>query len=484
MFLSFSNCLKYKIFKIMEITSLEKEKSPSNTDFLSLNPSTLEVIGKVENTSREEIDAIIEKAKKAQKRWAAKPDAERKEILLKVAEALQNNSKHLAEWITKEQGKPLNGPGANFEIQGCVGWTQVPASLDLHEEIVFEDETRKDILYRNPIGIVAAIAPWNWPLMIAIWQIIPSLRMGNAVVIKPSEYTTYCSLEMIKVINSVLPEGILQVVTGKGDVGGYLTGHPEIGKVMFTGSTATGKKIIEASANNMARLTLECGGNDAGIIVPGLDVAKHIENIFWGAFLNMGQTCACLKRLYVHEDDYEKVVEALADYSSHIPMGNGADENVVLGPVQNKMQYDKIQDLIHDAENTGADFLFKGQKPDLEGYFIPVTLIGNVDNGDRIVDEEQFGPVLPVIKYKTLEEAISKANDSENGLGASVWSDDIEQAQKVAAQLDAGTVWINQHGTIHPFVPFGGAKQSGYGVEFGIEGLKAVTTPKVISIKK
>ncbi|MDQ1858447.1 aldehyde dehydrogenase family protein [Chryseobacterium sp. WLY505] len=468
----------------MENTSAVKETHTPDTRFLSLNPSTLEVIGEVTNTSREEIDTKIEKAKKAQKLWAARPDAERKDILLKVAEALQQNSQHLAEWITREQGKPLNGPGANFEMQACVGWTQVPASLDLPEEIVFEDETRKDVLYRNPIGVVAAIAPWNWPLMIAIWQIIPSLRMGNAVIIKPSEYTTFCSLEMIKVINSVLPEDILQVVTGRGEVGGYLTSHSEIGKIMFTGSIATGKKVIEASAKNMARLTLECGGNDAGIILPGLDVSKYIDGIFWGAFLNMGQTCACLKRLYVHENDYEKVVKALADYSSNIPMGNGADESSVLGPIQNKIQYDKIQDLILDAENMGADFIFKGQKPDLEGYFIPVTLVGNVDNGDRIVDEEQFGPVLPIIKYKTLEEAISKANDSENGLGASVWSDDPDEAQKVAAQLEAGTVWINQHGAIHPFVPFGGAKQSGYGVEFGIEGLKAVTVPKVISIKK
>ncbi|QBA20886.1 aldehyde dehydrogenase family protein [Chryseobacterium indologenes] len=468
----------------MENTSAAKQTHIPDTQFLSVNPSTLEVIGEVTNTSREEIDAKIEKAKKARKLWAARPDAERKEILLKVAEALQQNSKHLAEWITREQGKPLNGPGANFEMQACVGWTQVPASLDLPEEIVFEDDTRKDVVYRNPIGVVAAIAPWNWPLMIAIWQIIPSLRMGNAVIIKPSEYTTFCSLEMIKVINSVLPEDILQVVTGRGEVGSYLTSHPEIGKIMFTGSIATGKKVIEASAKNMARLTLECGGNDAGIILPGLDVSKYIDGIFWGAFLNMGQTCACLKRLYVHENDYEKVVKALADYSSNIPMGNGADEASVLGPIQNKMQYDKIQDLILDAENIGADFIFTGQKPDLEGYFIPVTLVGNVDNGDRIVDEEQFGPVLPIIKYKTLEEAISKANDSENGLGASVWSDDLDEAQKVAAQLEAGTVWINQHGAIHPFVPFGGAKQSGYGVEFGIEGLKAVTVPKVISIKK
>ncbi|MEN4762276.1 aldehyde dehydrogenase family protein [Chryseobacterium sp. C39-AII1] len=468
----------------MENTSFAKETTTVNTEFLSLNPSTLEVIGKVENTSADEIDRKIKNAKIAQKQWSARPDSERKEILLKVAEALQQNSKHLAEWITREQGKPLSGPGSNFEMQACVGWTQVPASLDLPEEVVFEDDTRKDILYRKPIGVVAAIAPWNWPLMIAIWQIIPSLRMGNTVILKPSEYTTFSTLEMIKVINRVLPENVLQVVTGRGEVGSYLTAHPEIGKVMFTGSIATGKKVIEASAKNMARLTLECGGNDAGIILPGLDLSKHIENLFWGAFLNMGQTCACLKRLYVHENDYENVVKTLSDYSANIPMGNGADENNVLGPIQNKMQFDKIQDLLNDAENNNADFLFKGQKPDQEGYFISITLIGNVDNGSRVVDEEQFGPVLPIIKYKTLEEAVEKANDSENGLGASVWGDDLEEAQKIAAQLEAGTVWINQHGAINPFVPFGGAKKSGYGVEFGVEGLKAVTIPKVISIKK
>jgi acyl-CoA reductase-like NAD-dependent aldehyde dehydrogenase len=468
----------------MENTSFVKESITEDTGFLSLNPSTLEVIGKVINTSKEEINATINKAKIAQKLWSARPDSERKEILLKVAEALQQNAQQLAEWITREQGKPLSGPGSNFEMQACVGWTQVPASLDVPEEIVFEDETRKDVLYRKPIGVVAAIAPWNWPLMIAIWQIIPSLRMGNTVILKPSEYTTFSTLEMIKVINSVLPEDVLQVVTGRGEVGSYLTAHPEIGKIMFTGSIATGKKVIEASSKNMARLTLECGGNDAGIILPGLDLTKHIENIFWGAFLNMGQTCACLKRLYVHEDDYEKIAKVLADYSSNIPMGDGANEANVLGPIQNKMQFDKIQDLIADSENIGADFLFTGQKPDSEGYFIPVTLIGNVDNGNRIVDEEQFGPVLPIIKYKTIEEAIAKANDSENGLGASVWSDNVTEAEKVAGQLEAGTVWINQHGAINPFVPFGGAKQSGYGVEFGIEGLKAVTVPKVISIKK
>ena len=468
----------------MENTSILKESQSTTSSFLSLNPSTLEVIGKVEDTSKEEIDSIIQKSKIAQKSWSAMPDSERKEILMKVAEALEQNSKHLAEWITREQGKPLSGPGSNFEMQACLGWTQVPASLDLNEEIVFEDETRKDVLYRKPIGVVAAIAPWNWPLMIAIWQIIPSLRMGNTVVLKPSEYTTFCTLEMVKIINSVLPENVLQVVTGRGEVGAYLTQHSEIGKIMFTGSIATGKKVIEASSKNMARLTLECGGNDAGVILPGLDLTKHIENIFWGAFLNMGQTCACLKRLYVHEDDYENVIQALSDYSANIPMGDGANEANVLGPIQNKMQFDKIQDLIKDAENNGADFRFKAQQPDLDGYFIPITLVGNVDNGSRIVDEEQFGPVLPIIKYKTIEEAIEKANDSENGLGASVWSDNLEEAEKVAAQLEAGTVWINQHGAINPFVPFGGAKQSGYGVEFGIEGLKAVTVPKVISIKK
>lgn len=464
------------------INGVDKTSEELNEVF---NPATGELIGKYYVSTMDDVEEAIASAKKQQKSWAKLNQEERDQYILNVATAITENKSYLAEWITKEQGKPLNGPGSNFEMEACIGWTQVPASLNLTDEVVFEDETRKDVLKRLPIGVVAAITPWNWPLMIAIWQIIPSLKMGNTVVIKPSEYTTIASLELFRIINEVLPAGVLNVVTGDGKIGGHLTAHRDISKIMFTGSIATGRRIIEASMNNMARLTLECGGNDAGIVLPKTDFNAIAEGIFWGSFLNMGQTCAALKRLYVHEDDLDQTVEALTNLTQNFKMGNGLMEDVVLGPIQNKMQYDKVLALIETTKaNPKAKVVVPNPTIPESGYFIPITYITGVDNGDPIVDEEQFGTVLPIITYKTMEEAIEKANGLPVGLGASVWGNDEKLVEEVAHQLEAGSVWINQHGAIHPFVPFGGVKQSGYGVEFGIEGLKAVTVPKIISYKK
>jgi acyl-CoA reductase-like NAD-dependent aldehyde dehydrogenase len=448
------------------------------------NPATGDSIGSASMSNKDHVSQAVAAAKAAQPSWAAKSDEERKSTMNKVADILAENTAYLAKWITEEQGKPMAGPGSMFEMQACVGWTQVPASLDLPVEVIFEDDTRKDELHRKPIGVIGAIAPWNWPLMIAIWQIIPAIRTGNTVVLKPSEYTTIGTLEMVRLINTVLPPGVLNTVSGGGDIGASLVEHKDVDKIMFTGSTSTARKIIESSKGNMARLTLECGGNDAAIILPGTDIKSKAEDLFWGAFINMGQTCACAKRLYVHENDYDAVVEVLSDLASKMPMGNGMEDGIVLGPIQNKMQFDKVNDLVEDAKSKGAEVICGGSPLGGSGYFYPITLLGNVDNGHRIVDEEQFGPVLPIIKYKLVEEAIQKANDTKTGLGGSVWGDNLDQAAEVASKIQAGTVWINQHGAIHPMVPFGGIKDSGYGVEFGIEGLKAVTRPQVISIKK
>jgi acyl-CoA reductase-like NAD-dependent aldehyde dehydrogenase len=448
------------------------------------NPATGEIIGLAPIATEADADKAVQAAKTAQPGWAAKSDEERKGIIMKVADVLAEHTEYLATWITKEQGKPMGGPGSMFEMQACVGWTQVPASLDLPVEVVFEDETRRDEMHRKPLGVVGCIAPWNWPLMIAIWQIIPSLRAGNTVVLKPSEYTTIGTLEMVRLINTVLPAGVLNVISGDGKIGAHMITHKDINKIMFTGSTKTGRKIIEASEGNMARLTLECGGNDPAIILPGTDAKKIAGDLFWGAFLNMGQTCACAKRLYVHEADYEQVITELDAVCGQMKMGNGADDGVMVGPVQNQMQFNIVKDLVEDAKTQGARIIRGGEPAGGPGFFYPITLVADIDNGTRLVDEEQFGPVLPIIKYKTVEEAIAKANDSAAGLGASVWGNDAAAAAKVALQIVAGTVWINQHGAIHPMVPFGGAKDSGYGVEFGIDGLKAVTQPQIISIKK
>lgn len=462
----------------------------SDRSFDSINPATGEVIGSAPVCTAQQVAEAIAAARAAQPAWAARPDAERKALLMQVAEAIKANARYLSEWVTREQGKPLGGvgpdqvPGSRFELWGCEVWTQVPASLDLPVEVVFEDDTRRDEVHRKPYGVVAAIAPWNWPLLIAIWQIVPALRAGNTVVIKPSEYTTIGTLELVRLIAEVLPKGVLNTVSGPGEVGASLVNDPGIDKIMFTGSGPTGVKIAAAAARNMVPVTLELGGNDAAILLPDADPKAIAMGLFWGAFLNMGQTCACAKRLYVHESIFDQTVQALKEIAQAIPMGNGMDEGMAMGPIQNKMQFDKVVALVESAKQEGGTIVCGGQAKVGPGYFYPLTLVTGLQDGARLVDEEQFGPVLPIIKYRNLEDAVAGANRLDAGLGASVWSSDIEAAKAVALRLEAGTVWINQHGAIHPMVPFGGIKGSGYGVEFGIEGLKAVTRPQVISLKK
>ncbi len=458
--------------------------------FESKNPATGETIGLVPHSSAEQVAAAVAAAKAAQPGWAAKPDAERKALVMQVAEAIKANAPYLAEWVTREQGKPLGGvgpdqvPGARFELWGCEVWSQVTASLDLPSEVVFEDETRRDEMHRKPLGVIAAIAPWNWPLLIAIWQIIPSIRAGNCVVIKPSEYTSIGTLEMVRIIAELLPPGVLNSVSGPGEVGAWLVENPAIDKVMFTGSGPTGARIAAAAARNLTPTTLELGGNDAAIVLPDADPKAMAMGLFWGAFLNMGQTCACAKRLYVHESLHDAVVAELKGLAEAMPMGNGMDEGVVMGPIQNRMQFDKVVGLVEAAKAGGATIVCGGQAPAGPGNFYPLTLVTDIADGNPLVDEEQFGPVLPIIKYRDVEDAIASANRLDVGLGASVWSTNLDAAKAVATRIQAGTVWINQHGTIHPMVPFGGAKGSGWGLEFGIDGLKAVTQPQVISLKK
>jgi acyl-CoA reductase-like NAD-dependent aldehyde dehydrogenase len=319
-------------------------------------------------------------------------------------------------------------------------------------------------------------------MMITVWQIAPALRMGNTVVVKPSEYTPLSVLALLEVLNSVLPADVLTGVAGEGEVGARLSSHPDVDKVMFTGSTRTGQAIIKSSADTVKRLTLELGGNDAGIVLPDVDPQAIAEGLFWGAFINTGQTCAALKRLYVHTDVYDEVCAALTEVAKSMPMGRGLDEQNVLGPLQNRAQYDIVARLVDAARESGATILVGGDPDhDAPGFFYPTTLVADVDDDNALVAEEQFGPALPIIRYDDVDQAVAMANKLDVGLGASVWSSDREAARAVAARLEAGTVWINAHGGVHPMIPFGGVKKSGYGLEFGVEGLKAVAVPQVIN---
>ncbi len=458
--------------------------------FDSFNPATGEVIGCVAQSTEAQLAQAVAAARAAQPAWEALPDAARQSALADVAKVLRENAEYLANWITREQGKPLGGvgpaeiPGARFEMAGCVAWTQTPAALSLEDEVVFEDDNRRDVMQRKPYGVIAAIAPWNWPLLIAIWQIIPALRAGNTVVLKPSEYTSIATLEMVRLIAAALPPGVINTVAGAGLTGAALIGQPGIDKILFTGSSWTGSHIAGSAAQMLRPTTMELGGNDAAIVLDDADPARIAKGLFWGAFLNMGQTCACIKRLYVPDSLHDAVVAELKQLALALPMGNGLEPGVAIGPIQNRRQYERIVRLVEQARAQGAVVECGGRPAGGAGYFYPVTLVTGMVDGAALVDEEQFGPVLPIIRYSDLNAAIASANRLDLGLGASVWSSDPARAAAVAERLQAGTVWINQHGAVHPMVPFGGIKSSGWGVEFGLEGLKGVTRPKVISMAK
>lgn len=446
------------------------------------DPATGELVGRAPHATVADVDAAVARTKAAQPQWAARSDQERSKALHAAADAVEANAEALAVLLSHEQGKPLNGPNARFEVGACVAWLRATAEFRLEPEVLVDDESGKAVMHWRPLGVVGAIGPWNWPMMISVWQIAPSLRQGNTVVIKPSGYTPLSVLALVEVLNSALPQDVLIAVAGHGDAGDRLSRHPDIAKIMFTGSTDTGKTIIKAAADTVKRMTMELGGNDAGIVLDDADPKAIAEELFWGAFINTGQTCAAMKRVYVPESLYDEVCAALVEVAGNMPMGVGRDEQNVLGPLQNKAQWDIVDRLVTAAKDSGARVLTGGDpNRSAPGYFYPTTLVADIDPQNPLVVEEQFGPALPIIKYTDLDQAIEWANSLNEALGSSVWSSNPDRAEEVASRLVAGTTWINKHGAVDPRLPFGGARESGFGVEFAVEGLKEVSQPHVIS---
>ncbi|WP_431873601.1 aldehyde dehydrogenase family protein [Amycolatopsis sacchari] len=442
------------------------------------DPASGEVLGYAPDRTVEDLRRAVAVAKAAQPGWEALGHEERSRLLHAAADAVEHSAAALAELISREQGKPLNGPGSRFEAGGVAAWLRAAADTPLEPEQVGESA----VLRYRAVGVVGAIGPWNWPALIACWQFAGALRMGNTVVLKPSEYTPLSVLALGEVVGRVLPEGVLTVLSGGRELGAAVVADRGFGKLMFTGSTRTGRAIVAASAGNLPRLTLELGGNDPGIVLPDADPAAIAEDLFWGAFINTGQTCAALKRLYVHESLHDEVVEALRAVVERTPMGPGVEEGSLLGPLTTREQFGIVDGLVEKAKAAGARIVIGGEPDrDAPGNFYPATLVTGVAGDAGLVVEEQFGPALPILPYRDLDDVIGQANALETGLGASVWSADVERAKEVSGRIEAGTVWINKHGTVHPMVPFGGVKGSGYGLEFGQEGLKAVAVPQIIT---
>ncbi len=465
---------------------IDGKKVPTRRCFEVANPANGKVVGLAPLATKSQLEDAVKAAGSAFKAWSQTSEIKRQKSCRHIAEKIGEHAEELALLLTREQGKPLNGLGSRWEIGGAQAWAAYTAELSLPVKVLQDNNEGRVELHRKPLGVVGSITPWNFPVMIAVWHIIPAVLSGNTVVIKPSPYTPLTTLRLVELINEVLPKGVVNCITGEDKLGALLSSHNDIRKIVFTGSTATGQRIMGCAAETLKRITLELGGNDAGIVLPDVDPKQIAESLFWGAFLNGGQTCAALKRLYVHDDVYDEVCDELVNFAKNVPVGNGENEDTAVGPIQNQMQYDKVVDLVNDAKKKGGRVLLGGKFDKLpsglskKGHFFPLTLIADLKNGHRLVDEEQFGPVLPIIRYEEVDEAIEKANDNPNGLGGSIWTSNLDRGRELAKRLECGSVWLNKHGLIQPNAPFGGTKSSGVGVEFAEEGLHEYTDIQVV----
>ncbi|MEQ8262766.1 aldehyde dehydrogenase family protein [Pseudohaliea sp.] len=462
------------------------EAVAGDESFDVLNPSTDKVLATCPSGSQEDLENAVAAAKGALPDWSALPIEERSACLLRMADRLEENLAALAALLSAEQGKPVEGYaglGANFEVGGCLAWIRYTAGLTLPVEVVQDNEQARIEVHRKPVGVVGSITPWNYPLLITCWHIVPALLAGCSVVVKPSEYTPLTVLKAMHLVADLFPPGVLNVIAGPGAVGAAMAAHGGINKIVFTGSTATGKRIMEAAAGNIKRLTLELGGNDAAIVLPDVDVEEVAGKIFATSMINNGQTCAALKRLYVHDDIYDELCEALARLAASVTTGP-ANEAPDFGPLQNRQQFNKVCALADAAAREGAVFLSGGRPLDMPGYFFPVTIVRDIQDSSELVTTEQFGPILPVMRFTDIDDVIRRSNALELGLGGSVWSADTVRATELASRLECGTAWVNDHAAIQPDAPFGGAKESGLGVEFGVHGLLEYTQIQTVQICK
>ncbi len=461
--------------------TIDGKAESAKATFGVINPATEEVFAQPPECTRAQLDQAMDSASNAYRGWR-KDEARRRQALIDCAEAIKARISELAPLLTQEQGKPVDK--AMEEIFGASIWFQYTASLQIPIETIQDNEQGRVEIRRRPLGVVAAITPWNFPLMLGVWKIAPALLAGNTVVIKPSPFTPLTTLKLGEILRSVLPPGVLNVVSGGNDLGGWMTSHPAVRKISFTGSVATGKKVAASAASDLKRVTLELGGNDAAIVLDDVDVKATAQKLFWGAFANSGQICSAIKRVYVPEKLYGALVNELAETARSIKVGNGLEAGTQLGPLNNKPQFERVSELVEDARTHGARIVTGGKRLGVKGYFYEPTIVADIADGTRLVDEEQFGPALPIVSYRKVEDAIERANGTHFGLAGSVWSADPEKAAEVARELDCGTAWVNQHLAIAPHLPFGGAKWSGIGVENGSWGLLGFTEIQVVNVNR
>ncbi|PVH70035.1 aldehyde dehydrogenase [Cadophora sp. DSE1049] len=448
-----------------------------------INPATGEPNPEVPVSTEKHVDDAVIAARQAFKTWAKTPWDVRKQAILAFADGLEAHLEDFAKMLTQEQGKPY--PSALLEISTGVRFIRSLAKLELKQEIVEENDQEKVVVRYTPLGVAVGIVPWNFPVHLACGKIAPALLTGNPIIIKPSPFTPYCGLKLGELGLQFFPPGVFQVLSGDDNLGPWLTAHPGVAKITFTGSTFTGKKIMESASKTLKRITLELGGKDPAIICKNVDIPSTAAKVAMLSFYNSGQTCVAIKRIYVHESIYEEFREALVAHTRTLKVGAGMEEGVLLGPVQNAMQYERVKSFFSDIGKENWSVALGGKiEQDKPGYFITPTIIDKPADDSRIVTEEPFGPILPLLTWSDEDEVIARANDTLMGLGASVWSDDLEEANRIAEQLEAGSVWINSHVKLDPNAPFGGHKESGIGYEWGAGGLRSFCNTQTLYLKK
>jgi acyl-CoA reductase-like NAD-dependent aldehyde dehydrogenase len=458
--------------------SIDGKQQSGTSSFGVINPATEEVFAEAPQCSGAQLDAAVAAAKRAFAAWRRDEDA-RRSALRSAGELLQAKAKEIGRTLTLEQGKPL--AQAIGEVNGAGLQLKAAADMPIPNEVTKDNpKSHIEITYR-PFGVVACITPWNFPILIATAKVAPALLAGNTLVLKPSPFTPLSTLQFGEVLNQALPAGVLNVVSGDNDLGAQLTAHPDVRKISFTGSVATGKKVAQSAASDLKRMTLELGGNDPAIVLDDADIAQIAPRLFWSSFLNTGQVCLAVKRIYAPEALIQPLLAALAKLAREVVVGDGLEANTQLGPINNAMQLERVTALVSDAKRAGAVVHAGGERLGRKGYFFPPTVLSGVGEDVAIVAEEQFGPVLPVLPYRDLDDAIARANDTQYGLGASVWSPNLARAGEVAKQIDAGTVWINSHVALTQHAPFTGAKWSGIGEASGRWGLAAFLQKHVIN---
>jgi acyl-CoA reductase-like NAD-dependent aldehyde dehydrogenase len=446
-----------------------------------VNPATEELVATCSRASKAQLDQAVAAAKAAFPAWSKTTMDERRKVLLAIADVIQANASDLARLLTQEQGKPLGD--ATGEMYGAAAFFRYFASLDLPAKVVSNDDKSRVEVRRKPLGVVGCIVPWNFPVMLMAFKVPAALLAGNTVIVKPAATTPLATLKIAELIKDLAPAGVINIITDANDLGGAMTAHPDIRKISFTGSTETGKKVMASAASALKRISLELGGNDALIVMGDVDVAATAPKVFGAAMQNAGQVCIAAKRIYVHESIYDAMCDEFAELAKNMVVGDGLEQGTQMGPLQNKAQFDKVMGFIESAKKDGKVIAGGGRKGD-KGYFINPTVVRDIAEGSMLVDEEQFGPVMPVIKYSDPKDAVARANASIYGLGGSIWAKDSDRAWDLAEEMESGSVWINKHADLRPDLPFGGSKFSGIGSELGEEGLKEFTQVQVLNMAR